>query len=372
MTKNVLVSGASFAGLTIAYWLNKQGYNVTIIELGKDLKKGGTPVDIVDNTIDIVKRMNIFDQVQACSLPSRSTLFMRADDTVEAQMDAEPHNDDGEQDRYEIPRDDLLRIMFDNIKNDVEVIFGDSISTVTDTDDGVHVSFRATDERDFAMVFGCDGNHSLLRKLRFGAESEFSSFLGAYFAISIVDKGIIEPDTTEIYSIPGKSVMLNSYGNKTDICFMLRTETEIPYDYRNQDEQKQILIERFKDLGWRSADLLEDMLKADNFYFDKLNQIKMPRWSEGRIALVGDAAYCASPAAGMGGSLAIIGATALGDALEQHGSDISAAFEAYDRNLRLFVEDVQAGAASFGLSTFFPATEEEIQARNRLLTGKPL
>jgi len=364
---NVLVSGAGFAGLTTAYWLNKQGYQVTLVEVAQGLKKGGTPVDIVDQTVGIVKRMNIFDEVRAHALPPRPTVFKRLDDTVEARMAADPSDEDGDQARYEVPRDDLLRILFDTIKDDVEVIFGDSITTLTDTPDGVRATFRTAEDRDFAMVFGCDGNHSLVRKLRFGAESEFSHFLGAYFAISIVDKGIVEPNTTEINSVPGSTVMLNSYVNKTDICFLFRSETEIPYDYRDQDEQRQILIDRFKDHGWRSADLLKDMATADNFYFDKLCQVKMPRWSHGRIVLVGDAAYCASPAAGMGGSLAIIGATALGDALEQHGTDVDAAFEAYDRNLRPFVEDVQAEVVSFGLATFFPATEDEIQKRNEFL-----
>ncbi|GAB2571723.1 FAD-dependent oxidoreductase [Paractinoplanes abujensis] len=367
MSKNVLVSGAGFAGLTTAYWLNRNGYRVTLVEVAEGLKKGGTPVDIVGKTVDIVKRMNLFDEVRAHALPPRSTVFKRVDDTVEARMEADPLDDDGDQGRYEVPRDDLLRILFDTIKDDVEVIFGDSITTLTDVPGGVRATFRVGPDRDFAMVFGCDGNHSLVRKLRFGSESEFSHFLGAYFAISIVDKGVIEPNTTEINSVPGRTVMLNSYENKTDICFLFRSETEISYHYRNQDEQRQILIDRFKDHGWRSAALLEDLASADNFYFDKLCQVRMPRWSDGRTALVGDAAYCASPAAGMGGSLAIIGATALGDALEQHGTDIDAAFKEYDRSLRPFVEDVQADVVSFGLATFFPATEDEIQKRNEFL-----
>ncbi|AGL17461.1 FAD-dependent monooxygenase [Actinoplanes sp. N902-109] len=367
MSKNVLVSGASFAGLTTAYWLNRHGYQVTLVEVAQGLKKGGTPVDIVGETVDIVKRMNIFGEVRAHALPPRSTVFKRIDDTVEAHMEPDPLDQDGDQARYEVPRDDLLRILYDTIKDDVEVIFGDSITTLTDVPEGVRATFRLAPDRDFAMVFGCDGNHSLVRKLRFGAESEFSRFLGAYFAISIVDKGIIEPDTTEINSVPGRTVMLNSYVNKTDICFLFRSDTEIPYDYRDQNEQRQILADRFKDHGWRSADLLEELATADNFYFDKLCQVKMPRWSDGRIALVGDAAYCASPAAGMGGSLAIIGATALGDAFERHGTDIDAAFKEYDRSLRPFVEDVQAEVVSFGLATFFPATEEEIQQRNEFL-----
>jgi 2-polyprenyl-6-methoxyphenol hydroxylase-like FAD-dependent oxidoreductase len=80
----------------------------------------------------------------------------------------------------------------------------------------------------------------------------------------------------------------------------------------------------------------------------------MPSWTKGRVALVGDAAYCASPAAGMGGSLAIIGATALADAFTKHPADIDAAFQEYDDSLRPFVEEVQAQAVNFGLEMFVP------------------
>jgi 2-polyprenyl-6-methoxyphenol hydroxylase-like FAD-dependent oxidoreductase len=73
----------------------------------------------------------------------------------------------------------------------------------------------------------------------------------------------------------------------------------------------------------------------------------MPAWTKGRVALVGDAAYCASPAAGMGGSLAIDGAAALGDAFSDSGGDHVSAFRNYEKNFRPFVEQVQASAADF-------------------------
>lgn len=370
-TNHVLVSGASFAGLTAAYWLSRQGYQVTLIEVGEGLKKGGTPVDIVDDTVGIMKRMGLLDQVREHSLPARATEFRHPDESVavrlEAAADPEPSSDAADGGRYEVPRDDLLRILFDAVRDDVEVVFGDSIANLAQTQDGVHVTFRHGPERTFAMVIGCDGNHSLVRRLCFGDEAQYSHFLGRYFAISIVDKQIIEPGLTVTYSEPGKTVMLNSYVDKTDICFGFSSPSEIAYDYRDQSEQRSILVDRFADDGGRVNNLLDELKKADNFYFDKLCQIKMPRWTVGRVALVGDAAYCASPAAGMGGSLAIVGATALADALQDHPADLDAAFAAYDRNLRPFVEGVQAEAVSFGLATFFPDSQEEIEARNEFL-----
>jgi 2-polyprenyl-6-methoxyphenol hydroxylase-like FAD-dependent oxidoreductase len=109
---------------------------------------------------------------------------------------------------------------------------------------------------------------------------------------------------------------------------------------------------------------LEEAARSGNFYFDKMCQIRMPSWTKGRVALVGDAGYCASPAAGMGGSLAIIGATALADAFAKHPENLEAAFHEYNDSLRPFVEDVQAQAVNFGLEMFVPSSEEALQRRN--------
>ena len=85
------------------------------------------------------------------------------------------------------------------------------------------------------------------------------------------------------------------------------------------------------------------------------------------MVLVGDAAYCPSPAAGMGGSVAILGAAALADALEKYPDDLQKAFQEYDEGFRPTIEAIQAHAVEFGLEMFMPRTEEAIQRRNVML-----
>ncbi|MFD0763223.1 FAD-dependent monooxygenase [Mucilaginibacter lutimaris] len=125
--------------------------------------------------------------------------------------------------------------------------------------------------------------------------------------------------------------MLNAYNSKTDIIFIFLSDQEIVYDYKDIRAQRQIIQDQFKDTGWRSTELLEKVAKSDSFYFDKFSQIKMPAWSKGRVALIGDAAYCPSPASGQGGSLAMQGAATLADALLLCDGDFKLAFEAYER-----------------------------------------
>jgi 2-polyprenyl-6-methoxyphenol hydroxylase-like FAD-dependent oxidoreductase len=160
---------------------------------------------------------------------------------------------------------------------------------------------------------------------------------------------------------------LNSYAGTTDVVFLFRSEDEIAYDHHDLEAQKQIIRNAFNDAGKPFSDVLDQALSADNFYFDKLSQNRLPAWSAGRVALVGDAAYCPSPAAGMGGSVAILGATALYDAFVTADGVIDAAFAEYDRSFRPTAERIQSETEEFGLPMIAPDTEEEIAARNAQL-----
>jgi 2-polyprenyl-6-methoxyphenol hydroxylase-like FAD-dependent oxidoreductase len=361
--QSVLVLGASFAGLTTAYWLNRLVYKVTVVEIAKDLKKGGTPVNIGDKAKDILRRMGLLEQVQANRLKMEGFEFKNSDDVTEGAMRQPPDATHADAD-WEIERDTLLDIIFGSVKDDVEFVFDNSIATLEETENAIHVSFKDGPQRSFALVFGCDGNHSLVRKLQFGDEAEYTHFLGQYFSITIIDKLLIRENTTQMYNVPGKAVMLNAYNNKTDIILCFSSEKEIPYDYRDEGQQRTIIFEQFAGQGWRTPELLEEVSKSKTFYFDKINQIKMPSWTKGRVALVGDAAYCASPAAGMGGSLAIIGAGALADAFAKNRGNFELAFKDYNKSFRPFIEDVQAKAAN-NLDLLIPKTKEGILERNR-------
>lgn len=282
-----LLSGASFAGLTAAFWMRKLGYRVTVVETGAALKKGGTPVDIRDDTIGIVERMGLLESIKRASLPPRVTEFTNVDGGTDARLEPEPAGADGEVEGYEIPRDDLLAILFDALDEGVEVLFDNSIATLTDVENGVHATFRDGSEGDFAIVLGCDGNHSTVRRMRFGPEVEYSHFLNNYFTVAIVNETLIEKDTTKILSIPGRTLLLNSYEDKTDISLTFHADAEISYDYHDVEQQKRIVRERFADAGARFTEMVDKAETADNFYFDKLSQTKMPHWTSGRVALVG-------------------------------------------------------------------------------------
>jgi len=365
---SVLVSGASFAGLATAFWLNRLGYRVTIVELARGLRRGGTPVDIDGETIDILERMGMFGAVRAKALPPRAFKFKDADDRTLGGFGVDASAEERARTRFEIHRDDLLDILFSGIDGSVEMLFCRSIKQLEDEPDGVTVTLDDGTRRTFALVFGCDGNRSNTRKLVFGDDENFTYFMGGYVYLKVVPvTGILPPNLSEVFSVPGRTAMLNGYDDRTDIGLAFRTEGEIEYDYRDRAQQRAMIHDHFDGLGWKVPIALNHVDAEDDFYFDRINQIRMPSWSKGRVVLVGDAGYCVSPVAGMGGSMAIIGAGRIAEALERHGADYAAAFQDYHDKLHAFVEEVQERAANDGMATIFPADDAEMTERDRKL-----
>ncbi|WDF54362.1 FAD-dependent monooxygenase [Mucilaginibacter sp. KACC 22063] len=360
MKKQVLISGASFAGLTLAYWLNKFGYGVTIVELGKELRTAGSPIDVRGDALNIAKEMGIYDQIKANE-------FIHTDEIVGAEDQTLAKFAINNLPEYlgdiEIHRGDLVKIIYEAIpKDEVEIIFGNSISNLTQHQDHVEVSFENGENKIYDLVFGADGTHSTVRRLVFGPEDEFKKFLDVYFAFAAADH--IEtgrPKSTGIvYRELGKQAVIFQFKDAANAILVFRSP-KLDWHYRDRERPKQILKAFFEDnSNWKIPQILDAMLNADDLYFDEACQIQMPSWTKERVALIGDAAYAPSFFTGMGTSLAMQGATLLAKELHANG-DYQTAFERYNELFRPFVESVHA-RVDRSLRVQLPETQDELQA----------
>ncbi|PJJ84444.1 FAD-dependent monooxygenase [Mucilaginibacter auburnensis] len=359
----VLVSGASIAGLSTAWWLNHIGYQVTVVELAAAPRISGAAVDLNEPSVAIAKQMGLYEKFRSYQLGVDRIEYKNSDDITEGVI-VIPRNEENSAKEIEIERDKFVKVLLDELIGQVEFLFSDRIIALEENETGIDVRFNNGGQHKYDLIFGCDGSHSGTRNIWFGPEENYAHHLGAYFSISIIPKLLVPQRTMQTFSVPSKSVMLNAYNGKTDVIFIFMTEEELPYNYRDLTEQRQIIREQFKNEGWRTSELLDEISKSDSFYFDKFNQIKMPEWHKGRVVLVGDAAYCPSPASGQGGSLAMQGAAAVAGALHKYNGDYKPAFEAYERELRPFIEEVQLMAEQNMKTNFVLKTEDEIRERN--------
>lgn len=143
-----------------------------------------------------------------------------------------------------------------------------------------------------------------------------------------------------------------------------------PYDRRDVAQQKRIVVEAFAGEGWEVPHLLDVMWEAPDFYFDRVSQVQMDRWSRERVALLGDAGYCGSPMAGNGTSMALVGAYVLAGELAAAGGDHHAAFARYEQEMRDYVTRCQKFARS-GSGFLLPKSRAHIWSRNQFIRLLP-
>jgi len=360
MNKTALISGASIAGLTLAYWLNKYGYKVTVVEIASGLKKGGAAIDVRGDALNVAERMGILDKIKAKKITT-AIEFVDVDNNCVASMP--DFGADSLKQDIELNRDDLIEIIYETTKTNAEYLFNNRIKTINQDNEKVSVIFEDGQNRNFDFVFGADGVHSTVRKLIFGDKTKYNHFFGAYFAILKSDKMLEKINRGRLYNLPGKLAATSDNGNS----FVLFRSPKLNYDYKNDTEYKKILADNFAGCGWKVPEILEAMTNAENLYFDEVCQIKMPSWTSGRIALVGDSAYCSGFPTGMGTSLAMQGATLLADELFTSNDNYNLAFSKYNDTFRPLVETIQATIVN-GLDFLVPETEEAIKSRNAMLS----
>jgi 2-polyprenyl-6-methoxyphenol hydroxylase-like FAD-dependent oxidoreductase len=310
--------------------------------------------------------MGLLPAIKNAQVHTRGIECVNAAGKKVASFDAEVYAETGGRD-IELERADLVNLLYDATKNSTDYRFNDSIATLGQDEDGVDVTFVHGAPERFDMVVGTDGTHSIVRRLVFGEESRFLRHLGIYTAIVPVDPALGRENWGVVHNSPGKLAGVYSYGGKADAVFMFRSP-ELSYDYHDADQQKKLLTDAFAGEGWQVPVLLDAVRAADDPYFDSVSQIFMPSWSRGRVTLVGDSGYCASPLSGMGTTLAMVGATELADAL---ADNTDGAFARYEEAHRPLVAKAQA-SVSRSTGMMLPETNFAIWRRNQLTKVIPL
>lgn len=335
----VLIQGASIAGPALAHWLRRQGAEVTVVEQTSGLRPGGQAVDARGVAKEVIRRMGLESVVRTACTDTAGAYRVDADGNVLETHRADDHGGDGYIAEIEILRGDLAEILYDATRDTVEYVFGDRIADLTQDADGVDVTFAAGGRRRFDLVIGADGLHSALRSMVFGPRERYVRHLGlvlAYFSVPNefgLDRWLID------YQESGRSAGLRPIHDATRAIAMFSfAAAEFAVPHRDVEAQKSLLRERMTGFGWLTPRILAHLDDTPDFYLDQVAQVVMDRWSSGRVGLLGDAAYSASPMSGAGTGLALVGGYMLAGELAASGWDPEAGFAGYQERMRSYVD----------------------------------
>ena len=370
----VLISGGGVAGPALAHWLHRHGIAATIVERAPRPRPGGHAVDVRGVARQVIERMGLMPAVLAKRVDERGIALVDENGRRLAEMSAELFGGEGIVAEIEISRGDLAGVLHDATGATTDYRFGDRITALTQDPAGVDVTFASGGRERFDAVVGADGVHSAVRSLAFGPDREYVRYLGGYGCyFTVADPGDLG-NWFHVYNAPGGLVAgVRPERGGTAKASLSFTHPRPAYERLSTQEQQRLLVAKLAGARWKVPALLAEMPQAPDFYFDSVNQVRVGQWWRGRVALLGDAGYCGSPLAGLGTSLALVGAYVLAGELAAAG-DPATGFAAYQREM---ADYVAAGVRlpPGGMGAFAPQTRPAIALRAvswRLMSRRPL
>ncbi|MGV9360856.1 FAD-dependent monooxygenase [Amycolatopsis sp. NPDC003731] len=330
----VLISGASVAGPALACWLTRFGCTVTVVERAPALRPGGQAVDFKGATHRaVLGRLGVLDEVLRRQTGGQDQTIVDATGRPRAVIPGEFTGGD-----IEIRRGELSEILYSH--TDCEYLFGDTITSLTETTDGVDVTFARAEPRRFDLVVGADGIHSNVRRLAFGPERDYVQYLGYHYALAELGEELGGGDA-QTYNEPGR---MAAVGGPKASAFFVFASPELDYDRTDTDKQRQLLMDAYRGVGWRVPELMAKIPQAREFYLDSLSRVTIDGYARGRVVLLGDAAY-GNTLGGFGTGLAVVGAYVLAGELRAADGDHRVAFARYEEQMRDYAKVSQRGSA---------------------------
>ncbi|WOH61843.1 FAD-binding domain [Bradyrhizobium sp. BWC-3-1] len=359
---SVLISGVGIAGPTLAYWLKAAGFQPTLLERASALRSGGYVIDFWGLGYTIAERMGLIPEINRDGYYAQEFRIVDEAGRRLAGFGTDVFSELTNGRYVTLQRSDLSRMLFERASG-VEAIFGDEIILVEEKPDCVEVQLKHGGKRRFDLLVGADGLHSAVRNLVFGPQAQFERRLG--YTVAAFEAHGYRPRDEDVYLIygqPGRMVGRFTLRDDRTLFLLVFAEHHSVFPER-PNSQKALLREIYGGDGWECDQMLAELERAGELYFDTVSQIRMPNWSRGRVALIGDAAFCVSLLAGQGSALAMISAYVLAGELAMSDGRYLEAFARYEARLKSYIGRKQRGAERFA-GALAPRTRVGLLFRN--------
>ena len=353
-SEKILICGAGIAGSILAFWLAKNDFQVVVIERSRSEQKAGQGLEIEEPALEVVRQMGLLDKLKEKRTGELG--FNLLDESFRSWGILKVDGCFSPTGALEMMRGDMTEIFYkaaDEFPN-VTYRFETKIHSLRQTQDRVIVDLedrntKTISTEDFDLVVGADGVRSRTRELVMGSPEESSHFkaVGAFVAYFSIPKEEHDWPYSNLCNFPDRRLLWTRPVGKestTTSVYLIYLHEDVPELRRaNADgdrmKQKEAFAELYHGLGGETPRVIEQMMKAENFYSDELVQVKLPQWSQDKVVLLGDAAWAPTPFTGEGNQLAIIGAWVLAQELSRNRNQL--AFELYEKRLRSYVESAQ-------------------------------
>ena len=352
-SERVLICGAGVAGSILAFWLAKHDFQVLVIERSKAEQKAGQGIEIEEPALKVVQLMGIMDKLEQRKTGEMGFNLVDQQSRSCGILEAGGVSPTG---ALELMRGDLTEVLYkaaDEFDN-VTYQFATTIQSLRQTPDKVIVGIenranKCTRTEEFDFVVGADGVKSQTRQLIMGSPEKINCFKSV--GVSVAYFSILKEDHDWPYSqlchFPNRRIVWKrpvAKDSKITSVYLIHARDDVPGLRQanaggDRIKQKEAFAKLYGGLGWETPRIISQMMESENFYSDELVQVKLDKWSQQRVALVGDAAWAPTPITGQGNQLAIIGAWVLAQELSRNRSVIG--FAMYEKRLRSYVEKCQ-------------------------------
>jgi len=356
MKNHILISGAGIAGLTVANFLAKQGHTITLIDKSVSFDKSGFLISLKSFGVRIMDELGLTQKLQQESSPSDTVHFVETNEEIIQSINYDKMNENIERSVL-IARGGLHHVLYEAVKNDVDLLFDTTISQLEEQADKTKVTFSNGDAIAVDLVIVSEGLRSVTRE-RYFANSQLADFNTLYLGGKLRQKHMYQVGVFKIYIDVNK--MLSVYPIAPDEiavqCYIHSTE-----DIETiKSNVRSILKNSFDDYNPEVKQLLDDLLDDGLVFVDKMGMVNASNLVNGSLVLLGDAGYCPTAMSGMGASLSILGAKALAHFIGEYPNDILTACEKYNKLMQPIIEKFQNNAKN-NAASFIPKSEKDLE-----------